>query len=211
MAQFGLAERAVSSLGVVVWPMVEFEADDAMATAATRWRGTSGVEQIVICSPDKDLAQVVHGNEVVCHDRRRNLTLDEAGLKEKFGVPPASIPDYLALVGDAADGIPGIPRWGAKASARVLARYLHIEEIPVEATDWAVEVRGAAGLTKSLDEHRLGVFLYRTLATLRTDVPLAECLADLEWRGVPRRAYLEICAELGFQGLTELPHLWADE
>ena len=211
MAQFGLAERAVASLGVIVWPMVEFEADDAMATAATRWRSAPGVDQIVICSPDKDLAQVVHGDEVVCYDRRRKLTMNEAGVTAKFGVQPGSIPDYLALVGDAADGIPGIPRWGTKASARVLARYFHIEEIPVEATDWAVEVRGAAALAKSLDERRQEAFLYRTLATLRTDVPLGECLANLEWRGVFRAAYLEICAELGFPGLTELPHLWADE
>jgi len=133
MSQFDLAERAVAALGVVVWPMVEFEADDALATAAEKWREAPNVEQVVICSPDKDLTQMVRGSQVVCLDRRRKVTLDDAGVREKFGVPPASIPDYLALVGDAADGIPGVPRWGAKTAAQMLDRYGHLENIP---NDW---------------------------------------------------------------------------
>ena len=130
LGQFDLAERAVRALGVVVWPMVEFEADDAIATAASRWSDSSGVDQVVICSPDKDLAQMVSGDRVVCLDRRRKSTLNEAGVEEKFGVWPASIPDFLALVGDSADGIPGISGWGAKSSAQVLRRFAHIERIP---------------------------------------------------------------------------------
>ena len=136
MDQFELAERATAALGVVVWPMTEFEADDAIATAAQRWWDAPGVEQVVICSPDKDLAQMVRGQRIVCLDRRRDIILDEAGVREKFGVGPACIADYLALVGDAADGIPGIPRWGAKTSALVLQRYQHLEQIPEDPSLW---------------------------------------------------------------------------
>ena len=208
-AQFELAERAMASLGVVVWPMVEFEADDAMATAASMWRDAPGVEQVVICSPDKDLAQMVTGQRVVCLDRRKNVTIDEAGVWEKFGVSPESIPDYLGLVGDSADGIPGIRRWGAKTAARVLSRYTHIEAIPRDLSEWQVELRGAAAIASSLEEHREEALLYRDLATLRLDVTLKETLDQLEWQGVRRRDFEDLCAELGFAELTVHPHEWS--
>ena len=209
LAQFELAERAAASLGIVVWPMVEFEADDAMATAASRWRDAPGVDQVVICSPDKDLAQMVTGQRVVCLDRRKNVTLDEAGVWEKFGVSPESIPDYLGLVGDSADGIPGIPRWGAKTAARVLSHYTHIEAIPADLSEWQVELRGAAGISASLEEHREEALLYRELATLRLDVALEEDLDQLEWRGVRRRDFEELCAELGINEQMVQPHEWS--
>ena len=209
LAQFELAERAVASLGIVVWPMVEFEADDALATAASRWRDAPGMEQVVICSPDKDLTQMVTGQRVVCLDRRKNVTLDEAGVWEQFGVSPESIPDYLGLVGDSADGIPGIPRWGAKTAARVLSRYTHIEAIPRDLMEWQVELRGAVAIASSLEEHREEALLYRELATLRLDVALEETLDQLEWQGVRRRDFEELCAELGFGELTVHPHEWS--
>ena len=209
LAQFELAERAAASLGIVVWPMVEFEADDAMATAASRWRDAPGVDQVVICSPDKDLAQMITGQRVVCLDRRKNVTLDEAGVWEKFGVSPESIPDYLGLVGDSADGIPGIRRWGAKTAARVLSRYTHIEAIPADLSEWQVELRGAAGISASLEEHREESLLYRELATLRLDVGLEENLDQLEWRGVRRRDFEELCAELGINEEMVQPHEWS--
>ena len=208
--QFGLAERAAAALGIVVWPMVEFEADDAIATAAVRWKDEPGVDQVVVCSPDKDLTQLVRGDRVVCLDRRRDITLDEAGVGEKFGVAPESIADYLALVGDSADGIPGVPRWGAKSTAQVLARYRHIEDIPADPADWRVTLRGAQTMAANLQEHSEVVMLYRRLATLRLDVPLSEALADLEWRGVPRGEFEALCTELGFDGLLGAPHRWAE-
>ncbi len=153
LAQFDLAERAASSLGIVVWPMVEHEADDALATAAFRWRDAPYVEQVIICSPDKDLTQMVLGQQVVCLDRRKNIIVDESGVKEKFGVSPESIPDYLGLVGDSADGIPGIAGWGAKSTAIVLDHYLHIEAIPDDPSDWNVQLRGAERIAASLAAH----------------------------------------------------------
>ncbi len=209
MAQFELAERAVDSLGILVWPMVEYEADDALATAAITCRELPEVEQVVICSPDKDLAQVVRGNSVVCYDRRRERVIDEAGVVEKFGVSPGSIPDLLALTGDTADGIPGVPRWGAKTAAQLLARYGHIEDIPRDAADWDVHVRGAAGAADSLSANTSEARLYKDLATLRTDVPIDASLDNLEWRGVDRDKYQSLCDELGFGRLIELPHKWA--
>ncbi len=211
MSQFGLAERAASSLGIVVWPMVEFEADDAIATAAFRWWDAPGVEQVVICSPDKDLTQMVRGKRVVCLNRRTHVTMDEDGVVEKFGVSPDSIPDYLALVGDAADGIPGVPRWGAKTTAQVLQRYGHIEGISDKPSEWDLKLRGADALAASLSEHRDKAMLYRELATLRLDVPISETLDQMEWHGVLRRDYLLLCEELGFSALSEVPHKWADE
>jgi 5'-3' exonuclease len=187
-AQFGLAEEACRALGLVVWPMIEFECDDALATAAARFAGQRGVERVVICSPDKDLAQCVRGVRVVCLDRMRRNTLDERGVHAKFGVAPASIPDWLALVGDSADGYPGIPRWGAKSAATVLAEYSHLEAIPPAAADWRVTVRGAEALAANLAAHRVDALLFRRLATLRTDVPLAESPAALRWRGPDERA-----------------------
>ena len=210
LSQFELAERAVSSLGVVVWPMTEYEADDAIATATLKWMDAPEVEQVVICSPDKDFAQLVRGGRVVCLDRRRNTVLDEDGVREKFGVPPESIPDYLALVGDSADGIPGIPKWGAKTSAQVLSRYGHLERIPDDPSEWDVGIRGAQAIAASLAERRDEAGLYKRLATLRTDVPTAETLDELTWTGVRRREFQDLCAELGFPGLIEAPHRWAD-
>jgi 5'-3' exonuclease len=211
LAQFHPAERAVAALGLVVWPMVEFETDDALATAAARLRGAPGVEQVVICSPDKDLSQCVVGSRVICRDRLRGTDRDEAGVVAKFGVPPASIPDWLALVGDSADGIPGIPGWGEKSAARVLARYERLEAIPDDPARWEVEVRGRERLAASLRERREEAALYRRLATLRTDVPLAEGLADLEWRGARRRALEALCREIGYGELLSRVPRWRPE
>jgi 5'-3' exonuclease len=197
LAQFPLAERAVRALGIVVWPMVEFEADDALATAAVRAAELSDVTQVVICSPDKDLTQCVRGSRIVCLDRRRRLVYDEPAVIQKFGVPPASIPDWLALVGDAADGYPGVPRWGERSATALLARYPHLEEIPEDAARWDVTVRGAAGLAQSLREHRDDVLLYRRLATLRVDVPLVEQPDALRWNGAHGSDLAALCEELG--------------
>jgi 5'-3' exonuclease len=197
LAQFALAERAAAALGFVVWPMVELEADDALAAMAARCAADTAVEQVVIASPDKDLAQCVRGVRVVCLDVLRRKSLDEAGVVAKFGVGPASIPDWLALVGDSADGYPGLPRWGAKSASVVLARWLHVDRIPDLARDWGVPVRGAEALAASLREGREHARLFRTLATLRTDAPLAESLEDLRWRGHRRDELAQLCAEIG--------------
>jgi len=202
-AQFELAERVCSALGIVVWSMVEFEADDALATAASRFAQAPEVEQVLIASPDKDLAQCVVGTRVVCLDRMRNKLLDEAGVSAKFGVTPAQIPDYLALVGDTADGIPGIPRWGAKSAAAVLGAYPTIEVIPEQAASWSVSVRGAAVLAQNLAERRADALLYKRLATLRVDVPLIENLADLRYRGAPRAPLEALASELSDATLLE--------
>ena len=208
LAQFEPAERAAASLGLVVWPMVDFEADDAIATAAVRWADEPAVEQVVICSPDKDMMQLVRDPSIVCLDRRRAITYDVAGVREKFGVAPGSIADYLALVGDTADGIPGVPRWGAKSAAQVLDRYLRIEDIPDNPLLWDVSPRGAKSMAATLRDHRDDAALYKVLATLRLDVPLAEGLSDLEWRGVRRGDYQSLCDDLGFAAIRGLPHRW---
>jgi len=201
LAQFSLAERAVAALGMVVWSMVEFEADDALATGTARFKDQPGVEQVVICSPDKDLTQLVRGATVVVWDRRRDIVLDENGVVEKFGVGPQSIPDWLALVGDAADGYPGIPGWGAKSAAAVLSRFEHLESIPEDAGQFGLPLGRASSLAAGLAAHREEAFQYRLLARLRDDVPLEEELADLEWRGVT--ADLPgVCRELGDEGLA---------
>jgi len=179
LAQFELAEEVSRALGIVTWPMVEFEADDALATAAARF--ADSVDQVVICSPDKDLCQCVQGERVVCFDRMRERTLNEAGVIEKFGVAPSSIPDYLALVGDSADGIPGIPRWGAKSAASLLAHYGKLEQIPTQAKLWSVKVRGAENLALELAAQTEAAQLYRTLATLRYDAPIQTDLEELRW------------------------------
>ena len=207
-AQFSLAERAAAALGIVVWPMTEFEADDAIATAAYRWKDTPEVQQIVVCSPDKDLAQIVSGNKVVSLDRRRELVLDEEGVLDKFGVSPESIPDYLALVGDSADGIPGVPRWGAKSTAQVLQAFKHIENIPDDAGIWEIEVRGARSLAQNLTERREDAMLYKELATLRLDVPIREKMEDVRWKGAKREEYRAICIECGFDRLLTAPIKW---
>ncbi len=202
-AQFSLAEDAVRALGIVVWPMVEFEADDALATAAVGWQNAEEIEQVVICSPDKDLCQVISGDKVVCLDRRREIVLDEHAVIEKFGVPPTSIPDYLALVGDNADGIPGIPRWGASSTATILSSYQNVESIPADPDQWNVKVRGAKALSQNLENMHPEALLYKKLATLRTDVPLEEELEDLQWSGLPNPGFQEFCSSLGFTRLAE--------
>jgi 5'-3' exonuclease len=201
LKQFPLAEEATAALGIVVWGMHEFEADDAMAAAAARFADDPRVSCIYLCSPDKDLAQCVRQERIVCLDRMRGKTLDEAGVVAKFGVAPASIPDFLALVGDTADGIPGVPRWGAKSAGAVLARYGHIDAIPDHEADWQVPVRGAAALAASLRDHRAEARLYRTLATLRTDVPLPESLDDLAWQGARRGALEDLCERVSDRDL----------
>lgn len=201
-AQFPLAEQAVSALGIVAWPMVEFEADDAIATAAVRFKDQPGVDQVIICSPDKDLAQVVTGQQVVCWDRRREIVYDEPAVIEKYGVAPASIPDYLALVGDSADGIPGIPGWGAKSSAALLSKFRHIESIPDDTSNWDITPGRARRLASNLADHRQEAELYRQLTTLRTDVPIIEDLSDLEWRGA-REELTAFCEELGAGDISE--------
>jgi 5'-3' exonuclease len=210
LAQFPLGERAAYALGLVVWPMVEFEADDALAASAARWRDAPGVEQILLCTPDKDMAQCVRDARVVCLDRMRRRILDEPGVVTRFGVGPASIPDWLALVGDAADGYPGVPRWGEKSAAALLAVYGHIEAIPERESDWRVVVRGAASLAASLREHRDEAYLYRRLATLRTDVPIAENLDDLRWRGARRKELTALSREIGDAELLGRIDRWRD-
>jgi 5'-3' exonuclease len=211
LAQFSLAERAMEALGVVVWPMVEFEADDALATAAALWRDRPGVDRIWICTPDKDLAQCVRDERVVMRDRRRKLTIDRAAVLEHWGVAPESIPDYLALVGDSADGFPGLPGWGARSAAGVLARYVHIEDIPDAVGSWGVAVRSPASLNAMLRAHWAEAMLYRHLATLRTDVPLPQRdPGELLWRGARRDLFPNLCRELGLERLAERPHLWQD-
>jgi len=208
LAQFPLAEQLTHALGVVVWPMVEMEADDALATAAARWAEAPGVEQVIICSPDKDLAQCVRGDRVVCLDRRQRKLMDEAGVQVKFGVLPTSMPDWLALVGDTSDGYPGIPRWGEKSAAAVLARYRRLEAIPEYERQWEVAVRGAAALGASLREHRAEAALFRVLATLREDAPLRESLDDLRWQGGRRDELEAICAQIGETEVVSRMPLW---
>lgn len=195
-SQFVLAERCASALGFLVWSMIEFEADDAIASAAARWADHPEVEQVIICSPDKDLSQCVRGQLVVQLDRRRGVLLDEVAVSDKYGVPPRAIPDYLALVGDSADGVPGIPRWGARSAAAVLRTYQTLDSIPRDATHWSVKLRGAAALAASLHQYRNQARLYRTLTTLRTDVPLRETLDDLRWRGPRQDELRPLLAEL---------------
>lgn len=199
LAQFPLAEEAVAALGAIVWPMVEFEADDALGTAAARFKKNKSVEQILICSPDKDLAQLVDGTRIVCWDRRRDIIIDESGVVEKYGVRPQSIPDWLALVGDSADGYPGIPGWGAKSASVVLAHYKQMESIPDDPGKWKVSSISpgrAASLAESLSQRREEALLYKKLATVREDIPLQEKLADLKWQGAYKR-FMKFCHDLG--------------
>jgi 5'-3' exonuclease len=193
LAQFPLLEEALFALGVVVWPMVQFEADDALASGAASAALNPRVERVVICTPDKDLAQCVRGTRVVQMDRRTRTTRDEAGVAAKFGVPPSSIPDYLALVGDAADGYPGLKGWGPKSTAAVLARYGHLESIPDDWRTWGVNAANCAGLALTLDRERDRAFLFRHLATLCSDLPLFDSVDDLRWTG-PTAAFAPLAA-----------------
>ena len=206
-SQFELAEEAVAALGIVVWPMIEFEADDAIAAAAVRFQKDPEVEQVVICSPDKDLTQLVQGNRVVSWDRRREIVYDEAAVIEKYGVSPESIPDYLALVGDSADGIPGVPGWGAKSVATVLSKYPHLEDIPSDIDEWGISDGRARTLLENLDANREESLLYRRLTTLRTDVPLKESLDDLEWLGAPEH-FKKFCQDLGAEKILDTVPSW---
>jgi len=196
VGQFELAERVAAALGLAVWPMIEFEADDALATAAHALSGRPDVEQVVIASPDKDLTQCVTGARVIVWDRLRDVRLDEGGVVAKFGVAPASIPDFLALVGDDADGIPGLPRWGARSAACVLARWRQLELIPDDEAAWEVPVRGKAALADVLRARRAEALLYRRLATLRTDAPIVTELDALAWRGVDAGALAALGPQL---------------
>lgn len=200
--QFHPLEEALRALGVVVWSMVEQEADDALAAAAHRAHTAAMVDRVFICTPDKDLAQCVRGDTVVQLDRRQRIVRNEQGVLEKFGVLPRSIPDYLALVGDAADGFPGVPRWGAKSSATVLERYRHLEEIPADAADWNLRIRGATGLAAALRENWKDALLFRNLATLRTDAAVFSDVDELRWRG-PTSEFGSLCKRLGVPELAE--------
>jgi 5'-3' exonuclease len=204
--QFPLAERAMDAIGITVWPMYDFETDDALATAVELW--ADEVDRIVVHTPDKDMAQLYGHPRVVGYKRRERLMVDAPDVVEKFGVPPESIPDYLALVGDSADGYPGLAGWGAKSSSTVLAKFGHIEEIPLDHEAWGLTVRSAAKLAATLRENMADALLFKELATLRRDVPLEESLADLQWLGVPRRKFVDFCDEFGFTQLLDRPHRW---
>ena len=200
--QFEPLEEALGALGVVVWPMVEFEADDALAAAAAMAAPDTRVEQVVVCTPDKDLSQCVRGARVVQLDRRTREVRDEEAVRRKFGVSPASIPDWLALVGDSADGYPGLPGWGAKSAAAVLARYEHLERIPARAAEWDVSVRGSEKLAATLAEQRERAQLFRTLATLRADAPIGVDVDGLGWKG-PHAELAAWSTRLGAPALHE--------
>ncbi|MBA2305803.1 MAG: flap endonuclease [Acidobacteria bacterium] len=211
--QFPLLEEAVSALGIRLWPMVEFEADDALAAAASQAASDPRVEKVLICTPDKDLAQCVHGDRVVQLIRRTNVELDEAAVVKKFGVTPASIPDYLALVGDAADGYPGLPGWGAKSTAAVLAKFRHIEMIPLDSKEWRVNATSAGTLAATLARDRERALLFRDLATLRTAIPVFDSVDELHWSG-PTEAFAPLAARFdaakteerkGSRGFQEVP------
>ncbi len=218
LAQFPIAEAAVEALGIVLWPMVEFEADDAIAAGATLFVEDDRVERILVCTPDKDMAQLVRDERVVLWDRRRGITYDEAGVRHKWGVAPASIPDWLALVGDASDGYPGLAGWGAKSAAAVLARYGHFEDIPGRASAWEVTGIGgsrAMGLAATLRDHWDEALVYRDLARLRTlddGVPIRQRDPDgLRWDGAPRAEWEAFCEEWGLARLARRPHRWLGE
>ncbi len=202
LAQFPLLEEVMRAAGVAVWPMVEFEADDALAAAAVAAARDPRVERVVICTPDKDLAQCVRGSRIVQLNRRTRVIVDEAGVVKKFGVSPASIPDYLALVGDAADGYPGLPGWGPKSSAAVLSKFGHLESIPADHREWRANAANAGTLAETLLRERDRAVLFRTLATLRTDIALFDDVDELRWKG-PTDAFDQLAARL--DGATTEP------
>jgi 5'-3' exonuclease len=213
LAQFPIVEDALRALGLVVWPMVEFEADDAIAAACMKFKDDPGVEQVVVCTPDKDMAQLVDGERVVLLDRRRRITYDEPAVHVKWGVAPAAIPDWLALVGDSSDGYPGLPGWGAKSAAAVLARYGSLEDIPVKASAWDVKsLRGAPVLAATLRDRWDEVQLYRSLARLRTaedgvEIP-QRSVEELRWRGTPRDGWQAFTEKWALPQYAGRPHLW---
>jgi 5'-3' exonuclease len=216
LAQFPIAEAAIEALGLVLWPMVEWEADDAIAAAAERFAADPSVERILVCTPDKDMAQLVADSRVVLWDRRRGITYDDAGVRAKWGVAPTSIPDWLALVGDSSDGFPGLPGWGAKSAAAVLAVYGTLEGIPQRASHWEVpSLRGAPVLAATLREHWDDAQLYRDLARLRTTadgVAIPQASPDeLRWDGAPRKRWEAFCDEWGLARLKTRPHRWIGE
>ncbi len=195
LSQFSILEEALQAMGVLVWAMVEFEADDALASAAAKAAQDAGVNQVLICTPDKDLGQCVTGRRVVQFDRRRDIVRDEAGIVAKFGVHPHSIPDYLAVVGDSADGYPGIPGWGVKAAALTFSQYPHLEDVPKDWRQWHASIRKARPLSETLFQGWSDALLFRTLATLRVDVPVFDTVDELRWRG-PRPRFEEQCRRL---------------
>jgi 5'-3' exonuclease len=201
LAQFALLEDALRAAGIVVWPMIEFEADDALAAGALAAARDTRVGRVIICTPDKDLAQCVRGTRVVQLNRRTRIVRDEAGVIAKFGVPPTSIPDYLALVGDAADGYPGLPGWGAKSAAAVLARFGHLEAIPEDWRQWGVNASSPAALALTLHQRRDDAMLFRTLATLRTDLELFDTVDQLQWTG-PTAAFADLAARFDAATVT---------
>lgn len=207
LKQFPVAEAAIKALGLVTWPMVKFEADDAIATAAAKFKKVKSVEQIVICSVDKDLTQMVDDDRIICWDRRREITLNEKGVIEKFGVLPESIPDFLALVGDSADGYPGIQGWGEKSTSTVLAKYKHIEAIPKDPNKIPLGLGRATTLIENLQSNYKDALLFRELSTLRTDVPLKENLADLKWQGAHPRLR-KVCKELRSESIIDRVTRW---
>jgi 5'-3' exonuclease len=210
LAQFPVAEEAIVALGIPLWAMVELEADDALATGALRFAADPDVEQVLVCTPDKDLAQVVRGGRIVLRDRRRDLVFDDAGVRAKWGVPPAAIPDWLALVGDAADGFPGLPGFGAVAASTLLVAFGSLEGVrAAPAGSWPARIRGAARLAATLDERWADAILFRDLATLRLDAPLPERTVDeLSWDGADRDAWEDFCARWELPGLLRRPHGW---
>ena len=199
-AQFPLLEEALEAMGLVVWAMVEHEADDAMAAGARLAGNDDRVSEVLICTPDKDLAQCVDGDRIIQFDRRQRKRINQAGVREKFGVDPESIPDYLALVGDSADGFPGLPGWGAKSASVVLARYRHLEDIPDDNADWDVSVRSAARLASTLANRRELAVLFRRIATVDRDAPISDTIDELEWTG-PRESFKEMVERLDSPGL----------
>jgi 5'-3' exonuclease len=214
--QFPIVEEAIEALGIVLWSMLEFEADDAIAAAVERWADDPAVDRVFVCTPDKDMAQLVRDARVVLLDRRRRIVYDAAGVREKWGVEPGSIADWLALVGDAADGYPGIPGWGAKSASAVLARYGRLEDIPARASAWDVRsLRGAVGLAASLQQHQAEVQLYRSLARLRTTADGVEISQaepeELRWLGAPPARWAAFCDRWGLDRLRDRPHRWRNE
>jgi 5'-3' exonuclease len=208
-AQFPVAERAMETLGIAVWSMIEQEADDGLAAAANKYAPL--VERVVVMSPDKDMSQLYGNPKIVGFDRRKSAFIDADGVRAKFGVSPESIPDYLALVGDTADGIPGLPGWGAKSSGSVLSRYVHIEDVPPSHEQWDVQVRSAAKLAETLRDNTDAAMLYRDLATLRDTADIPQSLDELEWRGVNKAEFIALCDELGFGSVRGRPSMWSAE